>query len=82
MPDCGDEMVSAVADAVEVVAVESPPEYIGFVDLSVDPSYNVFVALVENSSFLVAAPAPTAHSPRCRGSRCPRACTGQSCSPS
>ena len=82
MPDCGDEMVSAVADAVEVVAVESPPEYIGFVDLAVDPSCNVFVALAKNSSFLVAAPAPTAHSPRCRGSRCPRACTGQSCSPS
>ena len=84
MPDCGDARVSVVVVVVvvELVAVESPPEYIGLVDLSVDPSCNVFVALVENSSFLVAALAPTARSPRCRGSRCPRACTGQSCSPS
>ena len=53
MPDCGDAWVSVVV--VEVVAVESPPEYIGLVDLSVDPSCNVFVALAENSSSLVAA---------------------------
>ena len=76
VPDCGDEKVSLV--------VVNPPERNCLVDLAAvevaDPSNNVFVAVVENSSFLVAALAPTARSPQCRGSRCPRGGTGPSCS--
>ena len=81
VPDCGGERVSVVE---VVVAVVNPHECNCWVDLAAvevaDPSNNVFVAVVENSSFLVAALAPTARSPQCRGSRCPRGGTGPSCS--
>ena len=40
----------------------------------------VFVALVKNVFFPVVVSAPTARSPRCRASRCPRGGTGPSCS--
>ena len=64
-------MVPILDDLVDLAALEVA-----------DLSNNVFVAVVENSSFLVAVLAPTARSPRCRGSRCPRGGTGQSCSQS
>ena len=82
VPDCGVERISVVVEVV--VAVVNPPECNCWVDLAAveveDPSDNVFVAVVENSSSLVAELAPRARSPRCRGSRCPRGGTGRSCS--
>ena len=84
--DCGVERISVVVEVLVevVVAVVNPPECNCWADLAAvevaDPSDNVFVAVVENSSSLVAELAPRARSPRCRGSRCPQGGTGPSCS--